>query len=1236
MKQMKEILSFCIPAICAVAVFQGCNPLEEFPTEQVPADSHKPWASEEISALSVVDTHEAPLSTKSLVDQTTTQGLEANFLRINEDVDNNQGQYTFNGGAGVGALETDWSRAYLLEGSVAASPDNTQGIYYRSTYFDPVQTYNIHAVRISSDDSPVVEYDTTQFYHTRMVGWYPRTCDVRRDQDGDAVASLFRDDFYSETLVTEDGRQAVRFTGLDGETDLMMSDVREGQHWHTDSKGAHYSDRHPDGSGKSIYRPPFGHYSQTGGPSYSNYFTFKHYLSAVRIFIYADQSPQNLEMWGDINSVTISSQPTSCVIELPQIPGENGKAGEFGEVISWGNTKTLDIIQTPMYGENAHEGDENLSVSFPVSIVGSTSTNMTYVGYALVRPDHPVIVGLHTSSGVYYVSVDNNYRVTPDADPVPIFKEGNIYDIHLNLQTGGTIAALLQEDAGKRYFDLTSSSEYSEDQIDAGILRYANCYIIDPDEHTYTDETGEHKYDGYCFSATVIGNGESGILSHGAQTLYPSSEKISPVRAQMIWESELGLISQVELLYGYVRFVINPEMRGNAVIGVYDDQDNILWSWHIWISEDSLTEMSRNISLSSGNTITVMDRNLGASKAVWIEQDDVLDTYGLYYQWGRKDPSMGPPEWNYSLRSLVTDTYYDFSLEPKNAAEVRFIEQPTLKDGIENPMYLVLPTGQTNVYRFNWIYENNTFLWGHLDNDHDSETVVYKTIYDPCPYGYRIAGPELTTLFSIAEDINNGITYTNYGQILHLGNSDLYFPYAGYKGVDRSLNSVIGAWRYVGEKGDYMSSWCETNAGTYYGHRSRLYISREQNWTETNVESPYTSRITHDATNRRTAASVRCVREEATGGLIANIDISTKAIVPGVPFTLSWNISSQGSNITSYEIYALVDEKQYPVTEGTPNQVRVSGSMEYTVSPDDIGLLGGDDIEFRIEAENGYGMKTFSSCSASAAKLEYLGWNGSDLYVGQSADIEFEFTGNLSSVSATVTYYDTSSSGDKVVNEVVDIIGSGPNEYGENTFKIDVDNVVFSASGNKTFDVKVYMTLASGEQYILYEASEELYIKDLVLDGPLTSTNGWDSDALYIITTSDGRVLAPDGDIGSYIGIEDTTPDYSDCFKIRSKSGSNGNPKYTYVFQSVVTENIVNNEEQYDGWFSTTIIGFQMGSSSSVTYYSLNIDSNGNSGIYYEAGYFEGNGDFYWTDGESEVGSGKGTPVTFKIYKVTN
>ena len=333
----------------------------------------------------------------------------------------------------------------------------------------------------------------------------------------------------------------------------------------------------------------------------------------------------------------------------------------------------------------------------------------------------------------------------------------------------------------------------------------------------------------------------------------------------------------------------------------------------------------------------------------------------------------------------------------------------------------------------------------------------------------------------------------------------------------------------------------------------------------------------------------------------------------------------------------MVGDKQYPVTEGTPNQVRVSGSMEYTVSPDDIGLLGGDDIEFRIEAENGYGMKTFSSCSASAAKLEYLGWNDSDLYVGQSADIEFEFTGNLSSVSATVTYYDTSSSGDKVVEEFADIIGSGPNENGENTFKIDVDNVVFSASGNKTFDVKVYMTLASGEQYILSEASEELYVKDLVLGGPLTSTSGWDSDALYIITTSDGRVLAPDGNIGRPIEIGDTTPDYSDCFKIRSvKSGSNWNPKYTYIFQSVVTGNIVNNEEKDDGLFSTTIIGFQMRNSSTVTYYSLNIDGNGNSEIYYEAGYFEGNGNFYWTDGESEVGSGKDTPVTFKIYKVTN
>lgn len=1185
-----------LSALMALSL-SGCNPLDEFPVEtQDPASGDKPWAASDIQASCTVDLPDAPLATRSMIDQTTTMSMEANFLRIDEDInDSNKGLYTFNDGDPEYGVK--WKNAYLLEATVSASADNNPE-HFRTIYFEPVQSYKINVIRNEQDHE---KYDTTQFYHTRMVGWYPRTCDVPRGTSGGAASIQFRDTRYSSVyceseITTAEGEvekvAAVQFTGLDGETDLMFSDMREGQHWHSDSSGSsspHESDVHPE-TRASIYRPPFGHYSQDNGPSYSNVFRYRHYLSAVRVWVYADQSPQNISMWGNITGVSIPGQPTSCKISIPE------EEGAFGEAFDWGDERNFDIVTTPMYGENGTENeDTNLSVEFPVSLDGATSASMAYVGYALVRPDHEVRIGIHTTSGVYYVAIDNEY-VSSDAasgdSPVEIFKPGYIYDIKLNLQTDGKIAAMLENDSNLRYFDLTTYDEYSED-IQYAVYKYANCYVIDPYEHKYKDETGtEHLYDGYCFSATVVGNGEAGIISSGTQTMYPSAASISPASARLIWESDLGLISQIELLYGYVRFrVPNKDMRGNAVIGVYDEDGNVLWSWHIWIT-DSLEEMARTVSTDGAGTITLLDRNLGATKGQWTDASDALDTYGLYYQWGRKDPSMGPATWNYRMKSLVTSTYYDFSLEPKNAAEVKKIDRPTLKDGVENPMYLILPNSQTNNYYFNWMYDDMDFLWGSIEGSDK----IHKTIYDPCPFGYRVPLDEIETLLG-SRDVDRA----DYGWIV--GSGAVYFPYTGYKGVDRGLNSVVCSWSYVGEKADYQSADCyNKSTGTWYRHRGRAYISSEWSWNETNVGT-YTGYLNVDYTNRRTAAPVRCVKDEDIGSLSADISVSEPVIMPDKEFTVSWTVNSSGSDITEVAVNAVFSRggvtESRPVWNSADNPgvslgVLHQHSVSYSITAADLAALDDRAIEFVITAVNSYGFTTSVSrrVSEARAEIDYEAWEtkyGKGFYVGQSENLEFRLTGNVPELDIEING----------ISYPVQVQESSENEY---IYTVDLPQA-FASKGEIEYAVS-----GSYKGTELVAGSLSVTVKELGFGQEVSGS--FEDGAYYVIKTGD-RYLSADGSHGTVPKFT-STYDFTNLFHI-------SNERSGYSFQSVLTGSYLSNTTSWIG----APDGIQFSNGRDVYNY-----SDGN--IYY-SGWLS----YYWiVDGDSLGIGSESEAADFVICKV--
>ena len=141
----------------------------------------------------------------------------------------------------------------------------------------------------------------------------------------------------------------------------------------------------------------------------------------------------------------------------------------------------------------------------------------------------------------------------------------------------------------------------------------ANCYIV--------NQGGSYRI------SAVRGNDASNML-------------LTAKTAEVLWESfgsslSIGagaLIKSVIYKDGYICFKTNDYFKkGNAVVAAKDESGNILWSWHIWITDQPQEHVYNN------DAGTLMDRNLGATSA----EPDICSV-GLMYQWGRKDPFMGP------------------------------------------------------------------------------------------------------------------------------------------------------------------------------------------------------------------------------------------------------------------------------------------------------------------------------------------------------------------------------------------------------------------------------------------------------------------------------------------------------------------------------------------------------------------------------------------------------------------
>lgn len=437
---------------------------------------------------------------------------------------------------------------------------------------------------------------------------------------------------------------------------------------------------------------------------------FRHATCMYNIYAYAVDEDTK-EEWGKLTEITINNLPEKLVVKWPSDITAESPTFSFED----GTKQTIHIISATSESEYV-----DLHAGFPSSGQGHIGT----------------ILGGSPNDGIIGITAKTSKQTSGNSVSIARnFKPGYSYNIFLKFSSKGIINAEVsasewQYDGEENYIDLEPDVRMFTD-----LSRYgtANSYIVSSANI------------GYCFDGTVKGNGVNTLIDSDGRiielpdrdiTLDVDSVRI--IRSDAMMKLYNGKMTYIEdagerinstiielasnkLSEGKVLFTVpgnksNPDdfslqYKGNVKIGAYKNGE-LVWSWHIWI-----TDKPHNQGYANG--YSAMDRNLGAVTTDYTDFKPARSHWsGLYYQWGRKDAIFRPtvdenPEWS--------DTWGKKNIKPATSLE-QIHKDPTAYYYTEGSESWTTDT------------ENQAHFWGYIgpwDN-------YVKTIYDPCPPGYRV------------------------------------------------------------------------------------------------------------------------------------------------------------------------------------------------------------------------------------------------------------------------------------------------------------------------------------------------------------------------------------------------------------------------------------------------------------------------------------------------------------------
>ena len=223
---------------------------------------------------------------------------------------------------------------------------------------------------------------------------------------------------------------------------------------------------------------------------------------------------------------------------------------------------------------------------------------------------------------------------------------------------------------------------------------------------------------------------------------------------------------------------------GNALVGIYDASNRLLWSYHIWCPEDDPTDGMYAYTQTNSGTYNVMTMPIGAVKKASPGMANPEKAAGLFFQWGRKDP-LGRPtsitttnggdvlnvkgaDQNTDLN--IGDSDYSITGGNLNACEIylahsdktashnvllnawnatdqsKTLGRFMIDYSVSKPWMYILVNGENSN---NWT-SCDDWLWGngHPSKSYPSMEETYKSIFDPSPEGFRVAPQDLWVVFT--------------------------------------------------------------------------------------------------------------------------------------------------------------------------------------------------------------------------------------------------------------------------------------------------------------------------------------------------------------------------------------------------------------------------------------------------------------------------------------------------------
>lgn len=461
--------------------------------------------------------------------------------------------------------------------------------------------------------------------------------------------------------------------------------------------------------------------------------------------------------------------------------------------------------------------------------------------------------------------------------------------------SGGSTGETLTAKIGKQYFksnktlsapekgteaspfDLSTYNPATGVTLSGTNRRSANCYVV--------NAPGWYKiplYYGNSLNNTA-GYGSPTFQNHeGTQINESNCDFSSKVTSgKLLWQDEYALITPSSISKTsdgeYLKFYVSPDAiaQGNAVIAATSGENgtgDILWSWHIWVTNMDLTKrvnvlsganrdtnypfMTQPVGYCEASTLSYPQRDfivtikqgtsckLAAAKiSQKSETTKSVAQNCTFYQWGRKDPFPGASS-NDNTVSVQKLCYKAdgsaFVYEKKGGSTTIGDGQQTMAGSILNPTtFYYSKTSSQIILDNDWCSTTYNDNWSKIStivsegawNDNN----ITKTVYDPCPIGFKMPGCNAFTRFTKDgknHNSNDGHSTCNgdeWKNQINVSNKDSYETDKGWSFYTQDNGTGdTDFWYAFGLIDCWFDRYNKTGKGclAYAGSRGRYWSAR--------------------------------------------------------------------------------------------------------------------------------------------------------------------------------------------------------------------------------------------------------------------------------------------------------------------------------------------------------------------------------------------------------------------------